>query len=99
MGMFWGAAAGVALGLLLAPSTGAELRGQIADSADRFRRRAAKQAEGVGSSVNEMVGKGRQAYDRAMNTVDDLVDRGRQAVDKGREKFEEARADADQQFN
>jgi gas vesicle protein len=99
MGMLWGAAAGVALGLLLAPSTGAEFRTQIADKAERLRRRASSKFDDVSGAVNDVVEKGRKTYGKAMDTVDDLVDRGRTAVEKGRETFEEAQADAQRQFS
>jgi len=99
MGMLWGAAAGVALGLLLAPSTGAEFRSQIVDKADRFRRRAASKLDDVGGSVNDAVEKGRQTYTRAMDKVDEYVQRGREAVDRGRETFAEAQAEGERQFS
>ena len=99
MGMLWGAAAGVALGLLLAPSTGAEFRTQIADKAERFRRRAAGKMENVSGAVNDVVEKGRETYNRAMDTVDDFVQRGRDAVEKGRETFADARTEAEGKFN
>jgi gas vesicle protein len=96
MGMLWGAAAGVALGLLLAPSSGAEFRGQLADSAERFRQRAGSKLDDVSGKVNNIVEKGRRTYGRALDAVDDVVDRGRNAVDRGREKFAEAAAEAQQ---
>ena len=98
-GMLWGAAAGVALGLLLAPSTGADFRGQIADSAERFRKRANGKFNDVSGAVGDMVARGRKTYSKALDTVDDLVDRGRDAVDRGREKFAEAQAEAESQFS
>jgi len=93
-GVLWGTAAGVALGLLLAPKTGAEFRGQIADSADRFRRRASSKFNDVSGAVNTMVDKGRQNYGRAMDAVDEVVQRGRDAVQRGKETFEDAQTAA-----
>ena len=99
MGVLWGAAAGVALGLLLAPSSGADFRGQLADSAERFRRRAGNKFDDVSGTVNDIVEKGRKTYGKAMDTVDEFVDRGRNAVDRGREKFAEAQSEAEQSFS
>jgi gas vesicle protein len=99
VGILWGAAAGVALGLLLAPKTGAEFRSQIADKAERFRRRAGSKFDDVAGTVNEMVDKGRRKYNRAMDTVDEFVERGRDAVEEGREAFAEAQSEAERRFS
>jgi len=75
MGLLCGVAVGAALGLLFAPKAGSELRNQLADSTERFRRRAGEAAS--------------EAYNQASSTVDDLVDKGRSAVRRGRQKAEE----------
>lgn len=92
MGVVCGAAVGAAVGLLLAPRSGAELRGQIADGAERFRRQAADAANRASSTINDIVSRGRDAAARGRETVSDLVDRGRDAAERGRESFEEVRA-------
>jgi len=74
LGVLCGAAVGAAVGLLLAPRAGSELRTQLADSAERFSKKAA------------------DTYSRASDVVNDLVGRGREAAERGREKFEEVRA-------
>lgn len=99
MGMLWGTAVGVAIGLLLAPSSGAEFRGQIANSADRVRRKASSTFDGMSGTVNNIMQKGRSTYGRARDAVDDFVDRGRNAVDRGRETFAETAADVDRSMS
>jgi gas vesicle protein len=76
MGLLCGAAVGAALGLLFAPKPGSELRTQLYDSTERFRRRA-------GEVAND-------AYNQASGTVEDLMDKGRSAVRRGRQKAEDA---------
>jgi gas vesicle protein len=92
MGLLCGAAAGIAVGLLFAPKAGAELRGQVAETADRLRRKAGRKLDDVSGSVNDLVDKGRRTYGRAMDTMDDLVDRGRNAVQQGQQAFDDARS-------
>jgi len=88
IGLLCGTAVGAALGLLLAPKSGAELRSQLADSADKFRRKANETYEQASGTVNDMVDKGR-----------DMMDKGRDAVRKGRDKFEEARSNYSNETN
>jgi gas vesicle protein len=75
MGLLCGAAMGAALGLLFAPKPGSELRNQLYDSTERFRRRASEVAN--------------DAYSQASGTVEDLMDKGRTAVRRGRQKAED----------
>lgn len=94
VGMLCGAAVGAALGLLLAPKTGAELRGQLAGSAERFRRKAGETYEHASETMDELKHKGRETYDKAAGAMGDLSDRARDAAQRGREKFDEARQTA-----
>ena len=57
MGLIAGAVLGAGIGMLLAPKSGSELRGQLGDTASRLRERA---AEGYGR-VSEMYGRRRGA--------------------------------------
>jgi gas vesicle protein len=77
IGLLCGTAVGAAVGLLLAPKPGAELRTQLADSAQRFRRRA------------------EDTYEQASGAVNDMMEKGKKAVRRGKDKFDEARADYD----
>jgi len=89
LGVLCGAAVGAAIGLLLAPKSGAELRGQLAGSAERFRRRAGETYEQASGAVNEMVDKGRRSFDEA-------IDRGRNAAQGGRSSFDESNSMANE---
>lgn len=77
-GLLCGAAVGAAIGLLFAPKSGAELRTQIADSADKLRRRAGEKYDQASQAVNEVVDRGKEA-----------VRRGREKFDEARSSFGE----------
>ncbi len=65
MGLLAGTVLGAGLGMLFAPKAGSELRGQLGEQATRLRS-SANDAYGVASEkVNQMVDRGREAYDRA----------------------------------
>ena len=56
-GMIWGIALGAIAALLLAPRSGVELRGQMADSVNRAGRRAKDTYDRASDTVNEMASK------------------------------------------
>jgi hypothetical protein len=69
MGLLAGTVLGAGLGMLFAPKAGSELRGQLGEQATRLRS-SANDAYGVASEkVNQMVDRGREAYDRARTGV------------------------------
>jgi len=92
VGILCGVAVGAALGLLLAPKTGAELRGQLANSADRLRRRAGEAYDQASGAVEGFVDTGRKTYEKASKVAGDFIERGKTAAERGREKFEEVRS-------
>jgi len=61
LGLLCGAALGAAVGLLLAPKRGADLRHDMSDSAQRFRRRAVEAASHASQAVTDVVARGRRA--------------------------------------
>lgn len=65
-GLLWGAALGAALALLVAPKSGAALRGDVSASANRLGRRAKKEYD-----------KAKSTYDRASEAVGDVSGRVR----------------------
>ena len=74
IGLLCGAALGAAVGLMFAPKTGSELRRTLYDSTGDIRKRAADAYGQASQTVNDVVAKGREAFDR-----------GRQAYDSARE--------------
>ena len=63
VGLLCGAAVGAAAGLLLAPKTGPEMRRQVADSAEEWRRKATEAYDSASSSINDMMARGREALE------------------------------------
>lgn len=80
MGLLCGAAVGAAIGMLLAPKSGSELRSDLSGAANKLRKtvdNGYQQAQGM---VDQVVEEGREA-----------VRRGREAFDRTRSEFEESR--------
>jgi len=80
MGVVCGAAVGAAVGLLLAPKAGAELRHQIAETTNRLRHKAAEGYEAAAETVSHV--------------VDDVVARGKHAAQRGQETYDTVRKSA-----
>ena len=80
MGVICGAAVGAAVGLLLAPKAGAELRQQLYDSSSQLRRKA---VDGYNAAAETVT-----------NVVDDIAQRGSDAVRRGKETYENIRHNA-----
>jgi gas vesicle protein len=72
-----GAAAGAVTALLLAPKSGAELRGDI--------------AEGVGNGVNQVRSSGKHLKHRAQKLVNSAKARVEDAVDAGQDAYDQAK--------
>jgi gas vesicle protein len=71
IGLLCGTAVGAAIGLLLAPKSGAELRSQLADSADKIRRRAGETYDQASGTVGDLMDKGRDAMRRGKDKFDE----------------------------
>jgi gas vesicle protein len=76
-GLLFGALAGAAAALLLAPRTGREMRGQLANSADDFKRRAHDGYE----QVKQTYDRARDGFRRAGDAVSDATGRAEAFVD------------------
>jgi gas vesicle protein len=74
IGLLVGTAVGAAVGLLLAPKSGAELRHQIADYSEKFRRRAGETYERASETVNDLAQRGREAVERGREAMDQATD-------------------------
>jgi len=69
MGLLAGTVLGAGLGMLFAPKTGTELRGQLNEQAGRLKTTAADGYQQATEKVNQMVDRGREAYDRARSSA------------------------------
>lgn len=76
--LLWGIAIGAALGLLFAPMSGAELRGEIA----RRSRRLKEMAEDKADELEEMIS---DRYHQARERVEDGIDNARRKVRDGKQ--------------
>ena len=79
MGLLCGAAVGAAVGLLLAPKTGADMRRTLADSAERFRRRAGETYSEASSAVSDLVEQGKKVARKGRERVDQAMEDARSA--------------------
>lgn len=69
MGLLTGTVLGAGLGMLLAPKSGSELRGQLSDGASTVGRTASEGYRKAADAANTIAGKGRQFYGRARDAV------------------------------
>ena len=83
-GLLCGAVVGAAAGLLLAPRSGTEIRGQMARSAGQLRRQAERTYDRASSVVHDAVDRGREGWQR-----------GRERFEETREAFNHEMSDAD----
>ena len=65
MGLLAGTVLGAGLGMLFAPKAGNELRNQLGESAGRIRNTANDAYHQASDKVNQMVDRGKDAYQRA----------------------------------
>lgn len=63
VGLFCGAAVGAAVALAWAPKSGREFRQDVADSAERLRRKANSVYSSASDLANDVVNRGRKAWD------------------------------------
>jgi len=80
MGLLAGTVLGAGLGMLFAPKSGSELRSQlgssIADGTGRLRDVADQTYNQASEKVNQIVDRGREAYDRARSGVNQMASQG-----------------------
>lgn len=74
VGLLCGTAVGAAIGLLLAPKAGSQLRHDLVDSAEKLRRRASEAYNHASETASNMADKGRQAVRRGREKFDDARD-------------------------
>jgi gas vesicle protein len=69
MGLLAGTVLGAGLGMLFAPKPGNELRNQLGEQAGRLKTTANDTYQQATEKVNQIVERGREAYDRARGTA------------------------------
>ena len=70
IGLLCGTALGAAIGMMLAPKAGSEIRRTLYDSTEDIRRKAYETYGQATEQVNNIVAKGRQAVDRGKEAFD-----------------------------
>jgi gas vesicle protein len=68
IGMLCGAAVGAAIGLMVAPKAGNEMRRQLWESTEGLRQKAASAYQDASVAVNDVISRGRQAVDAGRET-------------------------------
>jgi gas vesicle protein len=76
IGLLTGTVLGAGLGILFAPKSGSETRGQISDKASAVGRAASEHYQKAASAATELAGKGRAVVGRAVDAVSRLTDEG-----------------------
>ena len=80
MGLLAGTVLGAGLGMLFAPKSGSELRtqigSQVADQTGKIREAAEPYYQQASDKVNQIVDRGREAYDRARSSVSGMAAQG-----------------------
>src|SRR5260221_10961059 len=80
MGLLAGTVLGAGLGMLFAPKSGSALRAQIgnqvADQAGRLRDVADQTYTQATDKVNQVVDRGREAYERARSSMNTMASQG-----------------------
>src|SRR5437867_5391804 len=69
MGLLTGTVLGAGLGMLFAPKSGSELRGQISEQANNLANQASEGVRRAQESAGEWVDKGREVFDKAKDAV------------------------------
>jgi len=79
-GLLVGTVFGLGLGMLLAPRSGSQLRGQLREQAQGLRRRAVDQSHTAGEQASEWAARGRHLFDRGHEAVSRGVEEARRSV-------------------
>ncbi len=80
MGLLTGTVLGAGLGLLFAPKSGSELRGQISDQAGSLANTASEGYRRATETAGEWADRGRQMYDKAKDAVSKGTDEAQRYV-------------------
>jgi gas vesicle protein len=86
MGLLTGTVLGAGLGILFAPKSGSELRGQISEQAGNIANTASEQYRRATEAASDLAGRGREMYDSAADRGRAMYDKARDAVARGTEE-------------
>lgn len=82
VGMFCGAAVGAAIALAWAPKSGREMRQDVADTAERLRRRANDLYSSASDLAGDVVSRGRKAWDAGRDAYESAKPSAEAAVNE-----------------
>src|SRR5438046_6093307 len=69
MGLLTGTVLGAGLGMLFAPKSGSELRGQLSEQAENIKNAASDQYRKVSEAAGDIADRGREVYEKARDAV------------------------------
>jgi gas vesicle protein len=92
MGLLTGTVLGAGLGMLFAPKSGSELRGQISEQAGNLANAASDQYRRVSEAAGELADRGREAYGKARDAVSRGADEAQRYVRQATAAVSEARS-------
>ena len=82
MGLLTGAVLGAGIGVLLAPKTGADLRGQIGEQARALGTKASEQYRRASETTSGLAERGREMVGQARETMSRGAEEARRAFDE-----------------
>src|SRR5437762_9387981 len=80
MGLLTGTVLGAGLGMLFAPKSGSELRGQLAEQAGNIANTASEGYRKASETASDWADRGRQVYDKAVDSVSKGADEAQRYV-------------------
>lgn len=87
-GLFTGALLGAGFALLFAPKPGADMRRQVADTADKLRHSARQSYDDASRRINDAVEQGRHAVQKGRAAFERTRDDAERYVRSGVEQFQ-----------
>ena len=80
IGLLTGTVLGAGLGMLFAPKSGAELRGQLSEQAENLRNTASEGYRKASQAASDLADRGRDYYDKARDAVSRGADEAQRYV-------------------
>jgi gas vesicle protein len=80
MGLLTGTVLGAGLGMLFAPKSGSELRGQLSEQAGKVANQASEQYRRASETASDLADRGREMYDKARDAMSRGADEAQRYV-------------------